>query len=457
MAAYAVLRIKKLKSWGDIAGADAHNFRERETPNANEERTQDNVNFAGKADQDSIEAIRAAISEQKIRKNAVLAVEMLMSASPEYFRPGKESEAGSYDAGRARAWGETSAQWLRERYGDKVIKAVMHLDETTPHIHAVLVPLDKNGKLNCRALFGGSRHTLTELQTDYARAVEPLGIERGLQGSRAKHQEVAKFYAVTQGKEHAPVDRAKTVDIPQLPGKIERLSDDVLTRFARKVAASAITAQLAKVSPTLQALSGYKQEQYKQAVRDLAEAFGTDGAQRAVTRHISDTIPQQAKHITAQAAQEPIQLPQPCQETWHRARGYLTRERNLPEQLIDAAHSKGLIYSDQRGNCVFPCDQESGAFIRGTGTPFKRTMGQGHLPYSLNGSDNKIRFIRLKDTFDTKGGHEFQSFVTTNDFRKEAACPQVSYTMLSACKAMNTSISNSSAATFFSVSDPRRN
>ena len=66
MAAYAVLRIQKLKSWGDIAGADVHNFRERETPNADEERTQDNATFIGKAEQDSVEAIKAAIGEQKI-------------------------------------------------------------------------------------------------------------------------------------------------------------------------------------------------------------------------------------------------------------------------------------------------------------------------------------------------------------------------------------------------------
>ena len=490
MAAYAVLRIQKLKSWGGVAGADAHNFRERETPNADEERTQDNATFIGKAEQDSVEAIKAAIGDQKIRKNAVLAVEMLMSASPEYFRPGKEDEAGSYDPGRAWAWGEASAQWLRERYGDRVIKAVMHLDEATPHIHAVLVPLDDKGKLNCRAMFGGSRHTLSELQTDYAKAVEPLGLERGLQGSRAKHQEVAKFYAVTQGKEHPPVSRAKSVDIPQLPGKMERLSDETLTRFAQKVAASAITAQQAESLPTLQALtgenallkrqhdelrrsnaalcrerdslkkeadqlrgldlpevltelygaretqdskptyktrkfeladggklavtgdlwidnltgkggkgainmvmhlSGYGQSGYKQAIRELAEVFGPGGAQKAVTRHISDSLPHQAKVITEQAIKEPLQLPPPCPETWHRVRGYLTGERKLPERLVDAAHARGLVYSDRRGNCVFPCDKESGAFIRGTGTqPFKRTMGQGHLPYSLRGTDNKV-------------------------------------------------------------------
>ena len=490
MPAYAVLRIQKLKSWGDIAGSDAHNYRERETPNADAERTPDNSTFAGDPAQDSVEAIKSAIGNQNIRKNAVLAVEMLLSASPEHFIPDDKSKAGSYDLSRAWEWAETSAQWLRERYGNRVIKAVMHLDEATPHMHATIVPLDDKGKLNCRALFGGTRHTLTDLQTDYAKAVEKLGIERGLQGSQAKHQDVAKFYALTQNQDHPALPRAKAVDIPPLPGRVERLSDSVLTRFAQEVAASAIDAQQSKAVPALQMLtgenamlkkqtddlrrsnaalnqerdrlkreadqlrglplpevltqlygaceasdskasyksrkfelpdgtkigvtddlwhdntnnvgkkgainlvmhlSGYGQEQYKQAVRDLADAFGSGAANRAVSRHIIDTAPKQAERITLESIREPAQLPQPCPETWQRVRDYLTKERKLPGKIIDAAHSQGLVYSDQRANCVFPCDKESGAFLRGSGKqPFKRTMGQGHLPYSLKGSDNKV-------------------------------------------------------------------
>jgi hypothetical protein len=58
-----------------------------------------------------------------------------------------------------------------------------------------MVPLDEKGKLNCRALFGGSRYRLSELQDDFALAMKPLGLERGIKGSRAKHTEVRKYYA----------------------------------------------------------------------------------------------------------------------------------------------------------------------------------------------------------------------------------------------------------------------
>ena len=488
--AYAIMRIQKLKTWGDIAGSDSHNFRQRETPNADGERSQDNICLVGVPEIDAREAVKEAIGDQKIRKNAVLAVEIFLSASPEYFRPDNPAQAGNYAPEKFWAWKEASEKWLHEKYGNRIIKSVLHLDESTPHIHAVMVPLDEKSKLNCRAYFGGSRHTMTELQTDYAKAVEPLGLERGLKGSRATHQEVKQFYAALNLGDKEQIPRAKSVGIPTLPGKVERLSDNSLRHFAQQVAASAISAQQEESRPSLQALtgenallkrqynelrrsnatlsrerdslklqadqlrgldlpevltklygakeahdskpsyksrkfeladggkvattgdlwvdnisgkggkgainlvmhlSGYEQGQYKQAVRELAEAFGSSGAQLAVTRHINDTVPQQAAEFTEQAMKEPVQLPQPCPETWCRVHRYLTQERKLPDRLVEAAHAKGLIYSDRRGNCVFPCDKESGAFIRGTGAQsFKRTMGQGHLPYALKGTDNKI-------------------------------------------------------------------
>lgn len=167
MSAYTVLRIAKLKSWGAIGGAFEHNTRTRETPNADPERLSNNRFVVGALGLDLAHAVRERIGDQTIRKNAVLAVEGILSASPEYFRPGKAQEYGSYDPERLEDWVEASKTWLTQKYGDRVVSAVLHLDEATPHIQFVLVPLDDSGKLNCRALFGGTRHTLSELQTDY--------------------------------------------------------------------------------------------------------------------------------------------------------------------------------------------------------------------------------------------------------------------------------------------------
>jgi hypothetical protein len=192
--AYGICRIQKIKSWGELAGSGQHTTRERETLNADPEL--DNIRVIGEPnDPDLASMVRDKIGEQTIRKNAVLAVEILLSASPEYFRPDDPSSAGVYEQQQLDAWTEKSVDWLKEQYQDRVVRAELHLDESTPHIHAYLVPLDDKEKLNCRALFGGTRHTLSKLQDSYAEAVEPLGLERGIKGSQATYTAVKQYYS----------------------------------------------------------------------------------------------------------------------------------------------------------------------------------------------------------------------------------------------------------------------
>jgi hypothetical protein len=74
-----------------------------------------------------------------------------------------------------------------------VVRGELHLDESTPHIHAYLVPLDERNKLNCKSIFGG-REKLSQFQDSYAAAMKPLGLERGIKRSRATHTEIKKYY-----------------------------------------------------------------------------------------------------------------------------------------------------------------------------------------------------------------------------------------------------------------------
>ncbi|MGB6300609.1 MAG: plasmid recombination protein, partial [Rivularia sp. (in: cyanobacteria)] len=79
-------------------------------------------------------------------------VEMLLSASASYFRPNVPHEAGTYEKQRLDNFVKASVNWLDSSWRERVIRAELHLDEITPHIHAYIVPLDERGKLNCRAL-----------------------------------------------------------------------------------------------------------------------------------------------------------------------------------------------------------------------------------------------------------------------------------------------------------------
>lgn len=192
--ALAICRIKKLKSWGDLCGSVLHTTRERVTPNA--DPSVNNLQLIGRSNDPNLETmVKTSIGDQKIRKNAVLAVEMLLSASADYFRPNDPTNAGVYDQNRLDDFTTASTQWLLKQYRERVVLAQLHLDEATPHIHAYIVPLDERGKLSCWALFGGSRDRLSSLQDSFAAAVKHLGIERGIKGSIATHTEVKDYYA----------------------------------------------------------------------------------------------------------------------------------------------------------------------------------------------------------------------------------------------------------------------
>ena len=113
----AICRIQKIKSWSALARSEAHTTRKVNTPNANPqiknlEVTEDCDNL------DLVMIVRNKIGSQKYRSDAVLTVEMLLSASAEYFRPSEISQGGSYDKQRLDDFVEAVVKWLDNSWGD---------------------------------------------------------------------------------------------------------------------------------------------------------------------------------------------------------------------------------------------------------------------------------------------------------------------------------------------------
>lgn len=134
MPTYAICRIQKIKSWGELGSSSLHTTRERDTPNA--DPSIKNIRVIGNADDIDMETLfKEKIGGQKIRSNAVLAIEMLLSASPQYFRPENPSQAGTYNQDFLDNFVEASSKWLLERYTDRVVRAELHLDEEIGRAH----------------------------------------------------------------------------------------------------------------------------------------------------------------------------------------------------------------------------------------------------------------------------------------------------------------------------------
>ena len=184
---YAILRVKKLKAKGNLGAALSHNFRERDTPNADLARLEQNTVLKGQDHALGVMADWDARAPEKIRKNAVHALEYFVGGSPEKVRAMGREEQDAYF--------RKALDWLEKRHGaENVLSAVVHRDETTPHLQVLVIPLDQRGKLNARELVGG-KDTLRQMQTDFARDVgQEFGLKRGLEGSKATHQELREYY-----------------------------------------------------------------------------------------------------------------------------------------------------------------------------------------------------------------------------------------------------------------------
>lgn len=334
MAGKAIFRISKLKSFVAIAGAERHNYRIRNTPNADPDRRQDNFTFMGDAERPLLDLARERIGEQKIRKNALLAIEVFISASPEYFRPDAPEQAGYWEQEKFAAWLAANARFLEQEFGSRrILRAECHLDESTPHIHAVIVPLTDQGKLSYRQLYGGKRTQLSELQDRAWLAVADLGIERGRKGSQAQHQTVQSWYAEMQQPLGAELDaetvRVQLADRARLGRENEQL----------KQQAAALSQTLEKRNQEKQSL--LQQNSLVQAQLKIAQA------QIATWQEKYGDLPLQEEDDLPQ-----FEPPIAMSENWDKVRADLVALQ-LPGKLIDALHEQGLLYADDLGDLVF--------------------------------------------------------------------------------------------------------
>lgn len=182
--AYAIYRTAKLGSFGEIGGSLSHTYRTRPTPNADESRIHLNKHIFETYNQ-CFDALKNAIPEKR-RSNAVLCIEHLITASPDWNGWGTKKEEEFF---------KKSLEFLNNKYGkENVIACSIHRDETTPHLIVYVVPIDEKGGLNAKKWLGG-RAKLSQTQTDFANEVKNLGLERGLENSKARHKTIKQFYA----------------------------------------------------------------------------------------------------------------------------------------------------------------------------------------------------------------------------------------------------------------------
>lgn len=220
-----------------------HNFRTIDTPNADEELTPSNIHVAAKSVDDGMRRYRDRLPD-KIRKNAVHAIDYMITTSPE-AKP-KENAACLREG----------LNWIIEKHGkENIVMASKHMDETTPHMHIVVVPIDEKGKLNARHFIGGSKHRMSELQDEFIEHLHDKGVslDRGIKGSRAKHRSIKEWNASRQAIENTTESKVKAAIADHLtPRKKNILKESELE--ATKRALGSVQEFAVKQQGSIQAL-----------------------------------------------------------------------------------------------------------------------------------------------------------------------------------------------------------
>jgi len=221
---YAILRTQKLKSTASVWRSLKHAFREQTTPNADPSEASNNTHLGANSASQAMQKVRKQLPEKR-RKDAVLVIEYLITASPEAMAKLGPKERDHYF--------NDAMSWLRKRHGsENVVYAGIHRDETTPHMYAYVIPLDEStGRLNCKRWLGGAK-ALKEMQTEFAEQVgKPRGLQRGQEGSKARHESVKSWYA----RVGSVIPKKPAVELPE-PSMTDRLKPSAFVEKVREAA-----------------------------------------------------------------------------------------------------------------------------------------------------------------------------------------------------------------------------
>ena len=225
---YAIFRSEPIYTINDLAQIGSHNKREKQAYKSNPDiklnMSQYNVELVPLAEKyvkgfynitkdyrkEHEERQKTEREDRKKKFNVMLdnsknvvADELLFTATNRFFKNMSNEDL--------MKWANTCMEFVYEDLGytkEQVLHATLHVDEKTPHIHCVVVPLVK--KLDKRT--NTERYTiskkqyikdkihLSQLQDKYHKRLTEKGfdLERGIKGSDKKHINIKELKKITR-------------------------------------------------------------------------------------------------------------------------------------------------------------------------------------------------------------------------------------------------------------------
>lgn len=310
---FCIMRTEKRKRT-DLGGIQRENTRTATEYNNKVAPGMDIFNVTLKESNNWLQDINNEIKATgaKTRSNSVLALDTIYTASPDFFQ-GKTNQQND-------DFFKDCLQFHQEHFGH-IISAVIHYDETTPHLHIISVPLTKDGRLSARDVIGNKakmsktqdaffeqvgrgyglergihmdgqekkthisaqEHELREIKRQIARGQEELGaIEHSKKSARERAQEYRQTTAelqkqIEQLQEERNKQHKSLLLLTEAKHKAQKEVKGLnYTLQEEKAEFEAIKGNMSQITKDLQELQGYLTEAQQNRAWELSERWNND-------------------------------------------------------------------------------------------------------------------------------------------------------------------------------------
>ena len=225
---YAIFRVEPIYKLSDLAQIGSHNKREKKAYKSNPDiditKTKNNIELVPLSEKyikgfynltkeykkehdkrmETMRDDRKKTFKQMVDDaNNVVADELLFTSDNDFFKDMSKRQI--------KKWADTCMDFVYEDLGytkEQILHATLHLDETTPHIHCVVVPLirkyDKRSNsekytISKKQYIKSSAH-LSELQDKYHQRLidKSFDLKRGVKNSDNEHISIKEFKKITK-------------------------------------------------------------------------------------------------------------------------------------------------------------------------------------------------------------------------------------------------------------------
>ena len=183
--------------------------------------------------------------KRKIRTDSVKYLTHVLSGSH------KEMAQIFKDKDKANAWLKKNYEFASKEFGkENIVRFSLHLDEKTPHVHVVTVPLTADGRLSAKEIIG-DRKALEQRQDRYAELMKEFDLKRGISAkhTQRKHETAQEYRKRVKNVQNnsfkADLSPVKTLGVVRSNQTIEKLSEQ-LTSAERVVNESIASAEQSK-------------------------------------------------------------------------------------------------------------------------------------------------------------------------------------------------------------------